>query len=97
MDQINAQLSGCDVACGDWNMRLATIQGAGLQMQSARVLLGEPEVDTFANFTRPQESHGPIDHFFVNGLTPVAYRMITDGYGCERMSDHFPIVLDFKK
>ena len=97
VDQINAQLSGCDIACGDWNKGLAAVQGAGLQMQSARVLLGEPEVDTLANFTRPQESHGPIDHFFVNGLTPVVYRMITDGYGCERMSDHFPIVLDFKK
>lgn len=97
VDQINAQLTGCDIACGDWNKGLSAVKGAGLQMESARVLLGEPEVDTFANFTRPQESHGPIDHFFVNGLTPISYRMITDGYGCEKMSDHYPIVLDFRK
>ena len=40
--------------------------------------------------------HGPIDHFFINGLTPVSYKMITDGYGCAKMSDHFPILLDVR-
>lgn len=94
VEQVNAQLTGCDVACGDWNVRLASLQKAGLQMESARVLLGVPEDDTFANFKRPAESHGPIDHFFVSGSTPLSYRMITDGYGCSKMSDHFPILLD---
>lgn len=94
VEQVNAQLTGCDVACGDWNVRLASLQKAELQMESARVLLGVPEDDTFANFKRPAESHGPIDHFFVRGSTPLSYRMITDGYGCSKMSDHYPILLD---
>lgn len=91
--QVNGQLTGCDLACGDWNTFLSNIESAGLRMESARVLLGEPETDTFANFTK-EWSHGPIDHFFVNGITPLSYRMITDGYGCTRISDHWPILLD---
>lgn len=94
VEQVNAQLTGCTVACGDWNVRLAALQSAGLQLQSARVLLGLPEEDTFANFTRPQESHGPIDHFFLCGLTPLRYRLITDSYGSAKMSDHYPLLLD---
>ena len=90
--QVNGQLTGRDVACGDWNTGLRSIESAGLQMQSARTMLGEPETDTFANFTKA-ESHGAIDHFFVNGVTPVSYRMITDGYGVSRISDHWPILL----
>lgn len=97
VENVNAQRTGCTVACGDWNNGLATLQEAGLQLESARVLLGIPETDTFANFTRPTESHGPIDHFFLRGLTPLAYRMVTDGYGCKKMSDHYPIVLTVRK
>lgn len=97
VEQVNAQLTGCDVACGDWNVRLAALQKAGLEMVSARVLLDVPEDDTFANFTRPQESHGPIDHFFVRGLTPVSYQLIKDSYGCLKMSDHYPLLLDVIK
>ena len=63
-------------------------------MQSARVLLGIPEDDTFTNFSRPEKSHGAIDHFFVKGVTPLSYKMVTDGYGCSKMSDHYPIVLE---
>lgn len=95
--QVNAQLTGCDLACGDWNNELAILQEAGLRMQSARVLLGVPETDTFFNFTRPTESHGPIDHFFIQGLTPLSYRMVTDAYGCAKISDHYPIVLTVRK
>ena len=93
--QVNEQLTGCDLACGDWNTGLRSIEAAGLQMQSARAMLGAPETDTFTNFTKA-ESHGAIDHFFVNGITPVSYLMITDGYGCSRISDHWPIVLDIQ-
>ena len=91
--QVNGQLTGRDIACGDWNTGLRSIESAGLRMQSARTLLGAPETDTFANFTK-SESHGAIDHFFVNGVTPVSYRMLTDGYGVPRISDHWPILLD---
>ena len=91
--QVNEQLTGRDLACGDWNTGLRSIEAAGLQMQSARAMLGAPETDTFTNLTKA-ESHGAIDHFFVNGITPVSYLMITDGYGCSRISDHWPILLD---
>ncbi|MBQ8062050.1 MAG: endonuclease/exonuclease/phosphatase family protein [Bacteroidales bacterium] len=95
VEQVNAQLTGKDVACGDWNTFLKNLTGAGLKMESARSILGIEEEDTFANFTKP-ESHGAIDHFFVNGLTPLSYRMITDGYGVAKISDHYPIVLKIK-
>ena len=96
VEQVNAQLTGRDVACGDWNVRLAALQNAGLQMESARVRLGLPEEDTFANFTRPLESHGPIDHFFVRGLAPLSYRLVTESYGCSKMSDHYPMLLEIR-
>ena len=96
--QVNGLLGGRDVACGDWNNSLAPIERAGLKMKSARGLLGISEKEeTFVNFTRPQESHGTIDHFFVNGVTPLNYNMITANYGLPDgvwMSDHRPIVLD---
>ena len=91
--QVNGQLTGRDIACGDWNTFLGNIREAGLEMESARALLGIPEEDTFANFSRPEQSHGAIDHFFVKGVTPLSYRMVTDGYGVPKMSDHFPIIL----
>ena len=96
VEQVNAQLTGRDVACGDWNVGLASLQNAGLQMESVRVLLGLPEEDTFANFKRPAESHGPIDHFFVRGLAPLSYRLVTDTYGCTKMSDHYPLLLEIR-
>ena len=95
--QVNAQLTGRDLACGDWNVSLKPLKDAGLKMVSAREILNILEEDTFANFNRPNESHGAIDHFFVNGLSAISYRMITDGYGCSKMSDHSPIVLEIQK
>ena len=79
-----------------WNTFLKNLNEAGLKMESARMILGIPEEDTFANFSRPAESHGAIDHFFVNGLTPLSYAMITDGYGVQKISDHYPIVLKIR-
>ena len=96
VEQVNAQLTGRDVACGDWNVGLASLQNAGLQMESVRVMLGLPEEDTFANFKRPAESHGPIDHFFVRGLAPLSYRLVTESYGCSKMSDHYPMLLEIR-
>lgn len=89
------------VACGDFNCSLAMLRKHGLTMASAREVLGVPEVDTFANFTKAS-SHGAIDHFFVSGVMPVTYRMVTEPYGAApegasgtfKMSDHFPICLE---
>ena len=93
VSQVNSQLTGLDVACGDWNTSLSSVKKAGLLMDSAREMLGIAEDDTFINFTRPDKSHGAIDHFFVKGVSPTSYKMITEGYGVSKMSDHFPIVL----
>ena len=95
--QVNSRLTGRDLACGDWNVSLSQLKNAGLEMRSAREILDIPEEDTFANFTRPAQSHGAIDHFFVNAVEPVSYRMITDGYGCSKMSDHYPILLELNR
>ena len=95
--QVNGQLTGIDVACGDWNTSLKILQDTGLKMDSARTILGIPETDTFINFSRPEKSHGAIDHFFVNGLTPLSYEMITEGYGVPRISDHYPILLKISR
>ena len=38
---VNSHLTGKDVACGDWNTFLTTLNDAGLKMESARVLLEE--------------------------------------------------------
>ena len=95
--QVNSLPTGKDLSCGDWNVTLDALKGADLNMVSAREILNIPEEDTFANFNRPNESHGAIDHFFLNGLSAISYRMITDGYGCSKMSDHFPIVLEIQK
>lgn len=95
VSQVGARLTGRDIACGDWNTSLRSIENAGLEMSSVRTVLGIPEsTDTFANFSRPEQSHGAIDHFFVNGVEPLSYRMITDGYGCDKISDHYPILLE---
>lgn len=96
VEQVNARLSGRDIACGDWNNPLSVMDRNGLKMQSVRSILGVPEEDTFANFKRPEQSHGAIDHFFVNGVRAVSYRMVTDSYGCSKISDHYPIVAEIE-
>lgn len=92
VEQVNAQLTGKDLACGDWNNSLDVMVRDGLRMESVRVALGIPEDDTFANFKRPEQSHGAIDHFFANGVKATSYDMVTDSYGCAKISDHYPIV-----
>jgi len=96
VDQVNGQLTGKDLACGDWNNSLGVMEKDGLKMESVRTMLGVPEDDTFANFKRPEQSHGAIDHFFVNGVRVLSYSMITDSYGCAKISDHYPIVVDIE-
>lgn len=96
VEQVNGQLTGKDLACGDWNNFIDVLEKDGLKMESVRKLLGVPETDTFANFKRPEQSHGAIDHFFLNGVKALSYRMVTDGYGCSKISDHYPIVVEIE-
>ena len=83
------------VACGDFNNTLYDIEKINvLKMKSSRAVLGIGEdVDTFIHFYKPNESHAAIDHFFQENTKSVSYHMISDNYGCDRMSDHFPIIL----
>ena len=81
------------VACGDFNTALSSLQSMGMSLTHARSYLRHPLQDTFINF-KNEKRHGEIDHFFLKGLTPQAFRIIREDYGCERMSDHYPIVLE---
>ena len=93
ISDINAALNGPAVACGDWNNSLSVIRSIGLDMQEAGEFVEKPEGDTFTNFKDPEGSHGVIDFFFLKDIRPAKYEMITDGYGAERISDHYPIML----
>ena len=44
-------------------VRAAAGRGYTVEAMKRQVLLGIPEEDTFFNFTRPEKSHGPIDHY----------------------------------
>lgn len=90
----NKSFEGPTVAVGDFNVELGALQTHKRGMpSSARERLGMPKENTFENFTRPTESFGEIDHAFVWRATPVAYEIIRDGYGAQRISDHWPIMV----
>lgn len=82
------------VACGDFNVPFSTIEDIGLGLTHVRSYLKYAPLDTFQNFTKPQ-SHGEIDHFFVNLIKPETFRIVKDNYGCRRMSDHYPIMMTY--
>lgn len=85
------------VACGDFNVSRDVIFDFDLQMEHVRSSLGIAKQDTFLNFTKP-ESHGEIDHAFISGdISASDFSIITDNYGCWRMSDHYPIVFNITK
>lgn len=75
------------VACGDFNNTRQDINFELLE----RVPF-EHERDTFINWSRPEESHGIIDHFYTRNFE--CHAEILDEYRV--MSDHFPILLDTK-
>lgn len=86
-----------NVICGDFNNDLEKIKRFGgiKYTKSARELLGIGEDEyTFENFDNPDHKF-VIDHFFVRNLIPQNYELIKDGYGAERISDHYPILLDY--
>lgn len=88
----NAQVFGPTVAIGDFNVGATALDQHNLP-KTARIRLGMPEEDTFENFTRPQESHGEIDHAVLWGCTPKDFEIIRYGYGAVRISDHWPIMV----
>jgi len=87
------------IACGDFNNTASEINDYSLSYENnIRVVGNYPEKDTFINFTKPEESHGEIDHFYSNFVldTSFSYKIIEDTYSSlTRISDHYPILLEF--
>ena len=96
VSDLNKSLTGnWDVACGDYNVELDRLKAEHISMASVRELNGLEAEDTFQNWTKP-ESHGEIDHFMICGFLKIPkYRIIKSGYGVARLSDHYPIVMEF--
>lgn len=82
------------IACGDFNTTYVRLCELGFGMIHARSELWLDREDTFENF-KHKDCHGEIDHFFVNCIKPKSFKVIKENYGCERMSDHYPICLTF--
>ncbi len=81
------------IACGDFNTSDAEKIAKATTMVHARTALQLDAEDTFANYKRPLESHGEIDHFFYSGgIGLLDYKV-----GPDSMSDHKPIKLGYYK
>lgn len=80
------------IACGDFNSFFADIFNCGIDLVNVRNHLGMNPEDTFKNFTR-EDSHGEIDHFYVDYSWKMELCLIKNNYGCKRMSDHIPLLL----
>lgn len=83
---------GKAIAMGDFNVGVNALASRYMP-KTAREHLGMPYAPTFKNFKTGNE--GEIDHCVLLGIIPKDYRIITDNYGVERVSDHYPIVLEF--
>jgi len=81
------------VCAGDFNTSGVEKLRDNLYLRSAREWLNIPSVDTFANYGRPGESHGEIDHI----LTALPIRPTDYKVGPYAFSDHRPVILEFKK
>lgn len=82
------------VIAGDFNINLRKCWDYGFPF-SARSMTYADEIETFRNFSRPDLSNGEIDHVFFSGLGYVeSYAVIRHGYGAERISDHYPVVVE---
>ena len=81
------------IAAGDFNTSDIRKVEDATYLSSVRRMLEMESVDTFANYRRPEESHGEIDHFF----TGCIHVPIIESYsvGPDDLSDHRPIVLTF--
>ena len=79
------------IAAGDFNRSDIISISSAVVLDSVRQELGLKAKDTFANYKRPKQSHGEIDHFFVDiQIEPQSYEV-----GPSDLSDHRPIALTF--
>ena len=86
------------IACGDFNNFIEQIDeicenSFGEKYTCVREYLKMKKEDTFQNFTK-ESSHGEIDFFFTtHNYLSVDFKIIKNGYGVDKISDHYPIVL----
>ena len=79
------------IAAGDFNRSDIISISSAVVLDSVRQELGLKAKDTFANYKRPKQSHGEIDHFFVDiQIEPQSYEV-----GPSDLSDHRPIIMAF--
>lgn len=82
------------IAAGDFNRSDISSISNAICFSSLRERMGKSPVDTFANYKKPNESHGEIDHFFISwSLDAVGDYKI----GPNDMSDHRPIVCEVER
>lgn len=94
-NQIRHYWSKPCIVCGDFNRsNISSIYDATNHMRSARNFLNVSRKDTFANYKRPTQSHGELDHIFfmpIYGFKPLTYTI-----GPSDLSDHRPVVVAFQ-
>ena len=83
------------IAAGDFNRSDISSIANTLDMTSVRYALKLEPQDTFANYKRPERTHGEIDHFFASGLWKALCVIKSYEVGPSDLSDHRPIVLTF--
>ena len=82
------KLENRTIVCGDFNAISDWIKP---YLPDLTLLNGNIDNDTFKKFDGSTAAR--IDHFFGRGVTGIAYDIINN-YGAERMSDHYPVVLN---
>ena len=93
---IQDAVKGKTIMAGDFNINISECHGYGFP-SSVRETLGLDAEDTFINWKRPETEHKEIDHVFVyGGLVPSGYEIIKDGYGADRISDHYPVLVTYE-
>lgn len=54
-----------------------------------------PITDNKGTYTGWGRTSAVIDHFFLRGLTPTAFRCLDGDYGAPYISDHYPVSVEF--
>lgn len=84
------------IICGDFNNGSKDLMDRGFP-ENVRTILGIEHQPTFYHFTKPPipDYDAEVDHFFcLHTIVPKSFRVITENYGCKRMSDHLPILME---
>lgn len=84
--------------CGDFNMDISDTSMKPIMEWMSEACQEAPDTDTRQTFNgfgidvRPLR----IDHVFYRNADPVSFRVVTDDYGVEYVSDHYPVYAVFE-